>query len=122
MRAPQGIALVALLVSGCADLDGTGGVYTPGPFAYDAMADRSAAANHAQTTAKVAEDGKPVSWTSSKGARGTVSAVGEHYKDPLGRTCRVVKQQVTLKSGTHAREAEACRLADGTWVVTGSDG
>lgn len=122
MKAPWGFALIALLVGGCAEQGGTGGVYTPGPFAYDAMADKSAAERHAQTTAKVAESGKTISWTSLKGASGTVSSLGEHYKDPLGRTCRQVKQQVTLKSTTHSREAEACRLEDGTWVVMGNDG
>lgn len=120
MRLPVGVALLALAVSGCAEMSGTAAVYASGPFSYDAFADRSAAVRHAQATVKAAEDGKigaAITWASPKGATGSVVPLADSYTDAGGRTCRRLKQEVTVRSATHAREAEACRLKDGTWVV-----
>lgn len=111
------IALVGMMVavSGCAD----GWVYTRGP-AFDSFADRAAAENHSRATVEAAETartGTPVSWTSPKGALGSVTPTGESFSDAVGRTCRHLKQEVTVQSVTRSREAEACRLTDGTWII-----
>lgn len=103
---------LALMVSGCSG----GWVYEKG-LAYDSYADRAAVSGHAHATIAAAEEGRAVDWRSAKGM-GRVTPVAQAYTDGGGRTCRVLKQEITWKSVTQSREAEACRLKDGTWIVT----
>lgn len=111
MRAWVAGALV-LTVSGCSG----GWVYEKG-LAYDSYADRAAVSGHAHATITAAEEGRTVDWRSAKGA-GRVVPVAQAYTDGGGRTCRILRQEITWKSVTRSRDAEACRLKDGTWIVT----
>lgn len=106
------VGAVALLVSGCSG----GWVYEKG-LAFDSYADRTAMAGHAHATITAAEQGRPVDWRSPKGGAGRVVPLAEAYTDAGGRTCRLLKQEVTWKSAALTREAEACRAKDGTWIV-----
>lgn len=87
-------------------------------FAAGSYADPPAAEKHAAATIKAAEDGQPVSWTTEKGNSGAVTPTGTQFADRAGRTCRTLKQDVTMRGDAASREVTACKDKDGMWVVT----
>ncbi|MCR6629827.1 MAG: RT0821/Lpp0805 family surface protein [Magnetospirillum sp.] len=87
-------------------------------FAIGTTMDPPAEEKHAHATISVAEDGKPVAWSTEKGSKGAVTPVGVQYTDRSGRFCRSLKQDVTIGDEHSAREVTACQAKDGTWVVT----
>ncbi|MGE5476551.1 MAG: glycine zipper domain-containing protein [Bacteroidales bacterium] len=87
-------------------------------YAIGTYMDPPAEEKHARATISVAEDGKPVSWTTEKGSKGAVVATGSQYADRAGRPCRPLKQDVTMGDEHMAREVTACQAKDGTWIVT----
>lgn len=87
-------------------------------FAIGTTMDPPAEEKHARATVSVAEDGQPVSWTTEKGSKGSVAAVGSQYADRAGRPCRVLKQDITIAGEQNVRDVAACQAKDGTWIVT----
>lgn len=81
-------------------------------------ADPPAEEKHAAATIKAAEDGQPVNWTTAKGNAGAVTPSGSQFADRAGRSCRVLKQDVTMRGERATRDVTACKDGDGTWVVT----
>jgi surface antigen len=80
--------------------------------------DPPAQEKHAQATIRTAETGEPVSWATEKGSKGTVVATGAQYSDRSGRSCRPLKQDMTIAGESTVRDVAACQAKDGTWVVT----
>ncbi len=80
--------------------------------------DPPAEEKHARATISAAEDGKPVSWSTEKGSRGSVTPLGGPYSDRSGRPCRTLKQDVTMGEEQVMRDVTACQAKDGTWIVT----
>ena len=87
-------------------------------FAAGSYADPPAEEKHAAATIKAAEDGQPVSWATEKGNTGAVTPTGSQFADRAGRSCRVLKQDVTMRGESASREVTACKDGEGTWVVT----
>lgn len=87
-------------------------------FAIGTYMDPPAEEKHARATISAAEDGKPVSWSTEKGSKGSVVATGSQYADRSGRACRPLKQDVTVDGEQSVRDVTACQDKDGTWVVT----
>lgn len=80
--------------------------------------DPPAEEKHARATISAAEDGKPVSWSTEKGSKGSVAPLGAQYADRSGRPCRPLKQDVSMGEGHVVRDVTACQAKDGTWIVT----
>lgn len=80
--------------------------------------DAPAQEKHARATIQAAEDGKEVAWATEKGSKGSVAATGQQFADRAGRSCRPLKQDVTMNDEHSVREVTACKAADGTWIVT----
>jgi len=87
-------------------------------FAAGTYADPPAQEKHARATIQAAEDGQPVSWSTEKGSKGSVTPIGNQFADRAGRACRPLKQEAAVGDELMAREVVACKAADGTWVVT----
>jgi len=87
-------------------------------FAAGTYMDPPAEEKHVRATITAAEDGKPVSWSTEKGSRGSVTPLGGQYADRSGRPCRALKQDVTMGEEHVLRDVTACQAKDGTWIVT----
>lgn len=87
-------------------------------FAIGTTMDPPAEEKHARATISVAEDGKPVSWSTDKGSKGAVTPIGPQFADRSGRPCRPLKQDATVGGEQSVRDVTACQAKDGTWIVT----
>lgn len=87
-------------------------------YAAGTYMDPPAEEKHARATISTAEDGKPVSWSTEKGSKGSVTAIGDQYADRSGRPCRPLKQDLTVNGEQSVRDVTACQAKDGTWIVT----
>lgn len=87
-------------------------------FAAGTYMDPPAEEKHARATISAAEDGKPVSWSTEKGSKGSVTPISAQYADRSGRPCRALKQDVSIGEEKSVRDVTACQAKDGTWIVT----
>ncbi len=87
-------------------------------YAAGTYMDAAAEEKHARATIAVAEDGKPVSWSTDRGNKGSVVAAGNAYADRSGRNCRPLKQDASFGDQHVNRDVTACQAKDGTWEVT----
>lgn len=87
-------------------------------YAAGTYMDAAAEEKHARATIAVAEDGKPVSWSTDRGNKGSVVATGNAYADRSGRNCRPLKQDASFGDQHVNRDVTACQAKDGTWEVT----
>lgn len=87
-------------------------------YAAGTTMDPPAEEKHARATVVAAEDGKPVSWSTEKGSKGSVTPIHVGYTDRSGRPCRPLNQDVTMGDRHVVRDVTACQAQDGTWIVT----
>lgn len=87
-------------------------------YAVGTYMDPPAEEKHARATISAAEDGKPVSWSTEKGSKGSVTPIGPQYADRSGRPCRPLKQDLNVGDEHSVRDVTACQAKDGTWIVT----